>query len=192
MVCPRYLRNQVLLTSVPPSLRSLRRPQSPLSPPPPPPLEEYYQELNKGSSGCQLQEAMSLPHSSGYYSSPPHNSSGYCSSPPHIYDRPISPAKSSLSSGSGSSRSSPRAANPVNGGSHFNSRHKPLRTKQVHFAPACDQSPAPAKSFPSLRSPPVRRSLHADFQSQIHPSLRLSNILPLSTSTSSSTSGNSS
>ena len=63
---------------------------------------------------------------------------------------------------------------------------------QVHFAPACDQSPAPAKSFPSLRSPPVRRSLHSDFQSQIHPSLRLSNILPLSTSASSSTSGNSS
>ena len=46
-MCPRYLRNQVPLTSVPPSLRSLRRPQSPLSPPPPPPLEEYYQELNK-------------------------------------------------------------------------------------------------------------------------------------------------
>ena len=62
---------------------------------------------------------------------------------------------------------------------------------QVHFAPACDQSPAQAKSIPSLRSPPVRRSLHSDFQSQVHPSLRLSSLLPLSTSAS-STSGNSS
>ena len=32
--------------------------------------------------------------------SPPHNSSN-CSSPPHIYDRPMSPAKSNLSNGSG-------------------------------------------------------------------------------------------
>ena len=63
---------------------------------------------------------------------------------------------------------------------------------QVHFAAACNESPASAKSFPSLRSPPVRRSLHSDFQSQVHPSLRLSSILPLSTSASSSTSGNSS
>ena len=60
---------------------------------------------------------------------------------------------------------------------------------QVHFA--CEERPAPAKSFPCLRSPPVRRSLHSDFQSQVHPSLRFSSILPLTTSAS-STSGNSS
>ena len=52
-----------------------------------------------------------------------------------------------------------------------------------------------AKSFPSLRSPPVRRTIrHFDFQrgqSQVPPSLRFSSILPLSASTS-STSGNSS
>ena len=66
---------------------------------------------------------------------------------------------------------------------------------QVHFAPACEQDTEAAKSFPSLRSPPVRRAIrHFDFQrgqSQVPPSLRFSSILPLSASTS-STSGNSS
>ena len=66
---------------------------------------------------------------------------------------------------------------------------------QVHFAPACEQDTVAAKSFPSLRSPPVRRTIrHFDFQrgqSQVPPSLRFSSILPLSASTS-STSGNSS
>ena len=66
---------------------------------------------------------------------------------------------------------------------------------QVHFAPAPEQDTEAAKSFPSLRSPPVRRAIrHFDFQrgqSQVPPSLRFSSILPLSASTS-STSGNSS
>ena len=66
---------------------------------------------------------------------------------------------------------------------------------QVHFAPAPEQDTEAAKSFPSLRSPPVRRTIrHFDFQrgqSQVPPSLRFSSILPLSASTS-STSGNSS
>ena len=66
---------------------------------------------------------------------------------------------------------------------------------QVHFAPACEQDTEAAKSFPSLRSPPVRRTIrHFDFQrgqSQVPSSLQFSSILPLSASTS-STSGNSS
>ena len=48
------MRNQTSLASGPSSLRSLRRPRSPLSPPPPPPLEEYYQELNKVALGVGI------------------------------------------------------------------------------------------------------------------------------------------
>ena len=138
-MCPRYLRNQMILPSRhPPSLRSLRRPQSPLTPPPPPPLEEYYQELNRaslmqdtyvsfksnqnipicfhqGPSSHQLLEATSPPNSSGYYSShsPQAHNSSNCSSPPHIYDRPTSPAKSNLSNGSGKPFFKPSAIVPL-------------------------------------------------------------------------------